>query len=801
MKRTSKHIILLTLLLSSIFADGQINILRKQIHELKEHRNFITESACPQREDVLKQYQTNFDKLMEVLDIAVLVYRTPLSISKEHIKEEAEKYITYPSSNLTNVLVKRYGTKTSLAGLVSDNSSIPVGTKLLTETFTLNNTEVEVRYIIGKTSTKLINIEAVYTDKTRVFIDIDNLPQGLIGVYNTNEYGSEFKNLFVLFSNEIGQLNFIQTTGYELRPQEYTEMITANQGLVKYRYASYCYDEKDNPITPSQKGKELTIKPTNHLLWYKGSIGKYPIHLMLKRGFVKENEYVEINDTIISNVRYAYDSQKKWIDLENRWERQAGIFAFEGEQDDTPEWFVEFSKNSQYGKELTGDWDNQNGTILPIKLTPMLKEFPNFTFKVEVENEILPNGKVGNQSITALNIYQKNKKIQQINLSDSKPDLEYFEVSYVDINYDGYLDLIVDNSFLLYNAKTKKFESSTNEDGDGWDYIPNLKEIDSYNPYTKSFTVQQRRYSTEYRAVNGKLTPFTSEYYYPDENGNMVYVKQKYVNGKWKEIEKSVDNMEEEENQFEDPINDDIDISSPKNYTLNVDLSVRDRTLGFAPSFYNKTGLKITFKEEAKLYVEVTSTNNKTFRKFLHNVPLRGEKGENYLDDNFIVLNNNIYFYENAEELTPFFPPNLNNGDYIFQLVLEHPLFGEVKSQKQQIKLPLDIKKDKNLQHFKGTIGKNVKGSIYFFTNENEVVGTFINAKTGKSIKLKGSYVSGFFGSDTLNLEEYEKDDKLSGYFEGKISTLKGEKEYVYEGFWISPNKEVRVPFVLKKQK
>lgn len=429
----------------------------------------------------------------------------------------------------------------------------------------------------------------------------------------------------------------------------------------------------------------------------------------------------------------------------------------------------------------------------------MLKEFPDFTFKAEVENEILPNGKVDNQAITALNIYQKNKKIQQINLGNSKPNLEYFEVSYVDINYDGYLDLIVDNSFLLYNAKRKKFESATNEDGDGWDYIPNLNEIDSYNLYTKSFTVQQRRYFTEYRALKGKLTPFASESYYPDENGNMVYVKVKYINGKWKEIEKSVENMEEEENQFEEPINDAIDISSPKNYTLNVDLTVHNRTLGFAPAFYNKTGQKITFNEYAKLYVEVTDTYNKTFRKFLHNVPMRGEKGENYLDDNYIVLSNNTFFYKNGEELTPFFPPNLSDGEYIFQLVIEHPLFGKVKSKKQPIRLPFDIKKSKDIQHFKGAINKKLKGSIYFFLDDNKVVGTFINAKTGKEIKLKGSYVSGFFGTDTLNIEEYEQGDKLSGYFEGTINTIKSKKEYGYKGFWISPNQKTRVPFEFKK--
>jgi len=170
------------------------------------------------------------------------------------------------------------------------------------------------------------------------------------------------------------------------------------------------------------------------------------------------------------------------------------------------------------------------------------------------------------------------------------------------------------------------------------------------------------------------------------------------------------------------------------------------------------------------------------------------------LDDNYILYNDKNYFLENYNALIPFFPLNLSDGDYTFQLVVEHPLFGKVSSKSQVIHLPFQLKKDETIEHFVGNINDKVNGSIYFKVNDKKVIGTFINSKTGKNINLKGTYISGVFGADTVNFEEYEKNGELSGYFEGTINRLKGEHEGVYKGYWISPNKEVRVPFEFIKK-
>jgi len=792
-----QYILLFTLLLNTLFLQGQEisisskDVLRKQKQALTEQRNFIAESACPQREDILKEYQANFDRLIEVLDIVTLVYHTPIAIEKDRIKEQGKHFIKYQSSNLTNVIVKRYSSKISMAGIVSDNSSIPVGARLLTETFTLKDKEIEVLYRVWETQITLISLEATYTDKARVYVEFQNLPQAQFRVYNTSEYGTEHENLHVLFSNEIGEINLIKTTGYELYPEQYTEMVTPNQGLIKHRYAIRCYDENGNQITPTQTGNDIELKPTTYLLWYKGTIGKYPIHLMLKRGFVKERNDVEINDTIISNVQYAYDSQKKWINIENLWEQQAGIFGVE-RQDDSPRWHVEFYSEKFYNKVLTGNWDNQNGTILPITLTPLAKEFPTFTFKAQIEEELTSTGEVQDKIIRGINIYKNDKKIQEIK-NENGSSLDYFELAYVDINYDGYLDLIINDKLYLYNTATKKFTVNNEED-----YYRYLTELGQYNLFNKSFISQMNRSILEYRTINGKLTPYHSSSYYPNQDGDMVMLEQKYINGKWITISEKIEKMEEDEEEY-DEIDDDIDIASPKNYALTIDLTVTDGSLLFSPSFHNKTGQKLTFKQQAKLFTEVTDANNKTHRQFLYSVPLSGEK-ENTLNDNYILFNGKNYFLNNADELIPFFPLNLSNGDYTFQLVLEHPLFGKVSSKSQAIHLPFQLKKDKTIEHFVGSINDKVNGSIYFKVNDKKVVGTFINDKTGENINLRGTYISGFFGVDTVNFEEYEKNNELSGYFEGTINRLKGEHEGVYKGYWISPNNETRVPFEFKKQ-
>ena len=206
-----------------------------------------------------------------MLDITTLVYSTPIRIEKDRIKEQTDKYIVYQSTNLTNVLVKRYGENISMAGIVSDNSSIPVGSRLLTEIFTLKDKKVKVRYRKRKTFIHLLSLEVIYPNKTRVYIDLTSLPQSDFRVYNTTEYGSEFKNIQVFFApNETAKINLIKIPKYELYPESYIEWLkdNPNRGITKYKYAIRCYDENANQITPTQTGNDIEIKPTTYLLWY-----------------------------------------------------------------------------------------------------------------------------------------------------------------------------------------------------------------------------------------------------------------------------------------------------------------------------------------------------------------------------------------------------------------------------------------------------------------------------------------------------------------------------------------------------
>ncbi len=642
MKKHIQYILLVILLLNTCFLQGQISIsskdvLRRQKQALTEQRNFIEKSACPQREDVLKEYQANFDRLVEVLDIVTMVYHTPITIEKDRIKEQGEHFIKYQSSNLTFVTVKRHDSRISMAGIVSDNSSIPVGARLLTETFTFKDKEIEVLYRVWETEISLISLEATYTDKTRVYVEFQNLPQAQFRVYNTSEYGTEFENLHVLFSNEIGEINLIKTTGYELYPERYTEMVTQNQGLIKHRYAIRCYDDKGDRITPTQIGNEIEIKPSTYLLWYKGFIGKYSIKMMLKRGFNKET-----NDERILDMAYGYDSKKKWIYPENLWEPQDGIYGHE-KNDDSPEWSVSF----EYNQVLKGDWDNQNRTILPITLTPMAKEFPTFTFKAQIEEELTSTGEVKNKIIRGISIYKNDKKIQEIKNEDGA-SLEYFELAYVDVNYDGYLDLTINDKLYLYNSASKKFTINDEED-----YYRYLTELGQYNLFNKSFIEQGNRSMIEYRAFKGKLTFYHSSSHFFNEYGDMVTLEQKYVNGKWITISEDIEKMEDDEDE-----------------------------------------------------------------------PL-----------------------ESAE----------NTNEIYLRGSINHKVYGEI---------------------------------IVEILGDEKVEGTFTNNVSKKTITVKGKHIRGSNGTDTLNLEEYEEQDKLSGYFEGTLI------DGIYKGYWISPDRKTKVPFV-----
>jgi hypothetical protein len=301
----------------------------------------------------------------------------------------------------------------------------------------------------------------------------------------------------------------------------------------------------------------------------------------------------------------------------------------------------------------------------------------------------------------------------------------------------------------VYNSNTKNFD--THEFGE--DYFPYLTELSQYNLFTKSFTAQMNRTMIEYRADNGKFSPYHSSSYYPNADGDIVMLEEKYVSGKWVTIEERIEKMEDDE-----PLDDDMDIASAENYDLDISLNMYNKSILFSPDFYNKTGLELAFKHKAKLYVEMTAANGESQQQFLYEVGL-GSAEKQMLDDNYVLYNGKEYFLSNWNGILPFFPPNLQNGAYTFRLVLKHPLFENVYSNNIQLNLPLEVEIKPNIKHLNGNINTRVMGDLYFEWTDNDVRGTFINAKTDQRIKLKGT-----LKGKALNLEEYEKEDILSGY-------------------------------------
>ncbi len=257
------------------------------------------------------------------------------------------------------------------------------------------------------------------------------------------------------------------------------------------------------------------IKPTTHLLWYKGFIDGYPIKMMLKIGFDKET-----NDNQILDMAYAYSNQKKWIYSQEPWKPQDETHDYEKNEES-----LKLNVDFKYNQVLKGDLNNQKGEILPITLTPMAKELPAFIFNAQIKKTVTSG--VLYRSVSALSIYDAKKNIQTLKF-DKNSDLGSFNLSYADINYDGYLDLIINDNFFLYNSITKIFETHKYTK----DYFPELTELSRYNLFAKSFTVETRKATVEYRTINGRFTPYLSSSYFPNDDGELP-PKKKYKNGKW----------------------------------------------------------------------------------------------------------------------------------------------------------------------------------------------------------------------------------------------------------------------------
>ncbi|WP_324028195.1 hypothetical protein QSV08_09770 [Maribacter sp. BPC-D8] len=518
-----------------------------------------------------------------------------------------------------------------------------------------------------------------------------------------------------------------------------------------------------------------TITPRTQLLWYSGFIGDYPIKLMLKRTHNRD-----ASDSRITDIAYAYDSQKKWIFLEEQDEFKSNFFGSEVKNDGiyakekfegniTGSWEVPFIINTT----LNGLWYDKNGKPLTVKLTPMYHNVPSGYVRFDYYSDLEPTEITKGKDGLVVEIKQDDRLKQTIYLDPYTEDM--YNTVYVDFNYDGYLDLVFGDMLFLYNPKTGMYEKSKASDRDEF---PELDELYNYNIYDKSFTVREPRTMTQYASSALNIIPKTSNSYFHNDDGDIVTINRKYINGNWEIVEEWVEKMEE---------NDDVDIFSAVNYDLLIDLKSYHNHIYFDPNFHNNTGIDLEFKEKAKLFVEITDSNGKKDEHYLHEVQLLGE-AKDMLNDNEILFDGKEYMLANWDGPIPFFPANLKNGAYQFQLIIKHPLFEEVRSKNQTIALPLDVKKAENILQLKGNINKKVNGKIYFIWNDTKVKATFINSKTQQRIKLIGTVING-----KLNLTEYEKDDVVSGYFEGKYYNG------IYKGLWVSPDRKTNVPFEFKQ--
>lgn len=90
---------------------------------------------------------------------------------------------------------------------------------------------------------------------------------------------------------------------------------------------------------------------------------------------------------------------------------------------------------------------------------------------------------------------------------------------------------------------------------------------------------------------------------------------------------------------------------------------------------------------------------------------------------------------------------------------------------------------------FFGNINNVVNGRIELIQNVNEITGEFLNLDNDSKLKLKGTIID-----NNLILNEFQKNDKISGIFEGIIT------EGIYKGHWLNRKKTIKKPFRFKQK-
>ncbi|GEM_PF-1193866 len=254
--------------------------------------------------------------------------------------------------------------------------------------------------------------------------------------------------------------------------------------------------------TLNAQTKETKEPFYSYFLWYQGTIGEKSITAKVA---VKNSTY---------SVSYAYDFNERWIHFTDIKTDNTIISAKAStEIDNYTDGFIALDMKNLW--KLTGQWISQSGEKLPITLKVALKELPNSLKNTTLKNEFTALLLTPTIVADSINVYYSEKNengkrspIEIQTYTKTHPNIDN-QIIYVDINFDGYLDITIGNAIYIFNTQKQRFEVENSES----DFYPGINYISAYEPYNKTFESSHWRTVIWYKAIEGAITPYETEEY------------------------------------------------------------------------------------------------------------------------------------------------------------------------------------------------------------------------------------------------------------------------------------------------
>ncbi len=202
---------------------------------------------------------------------------------------------------------------------------------------------------------------------------------------------------------------------------------------------------------------------------------------------------------------------------------------------------------------VSGQWFSDEGIWYPITLKLRLNKLDDSVF--QENSELIPLAVDLNRMTTAITVYESEE-----GTIDGKPrvilyksdELDYGSATYVDVNFDRHLDIVINDQMFLFNMDSLKFIS--NLDGDS--FFPGIDNYHSYNIGDSTFQCIHFRQILRYKSIHGAVGIYErevySEYYENPQKIDSSENRIRYIDGEEKYIvlelytrNEKIDNVDE----------------------------------------------------------------------------------------------------------------------------------------------------------------------------------------------------------------------------------------------------------------